>query len=139
MEVNKHELNLLRHRFVEDTAAPIQVLQDPYFSQRLAIFDKDFNTLKDYKEYVSMVEKEFGGNVTVFLEQYKALRDRIITYVSNTDAFKSFCEDDKITKLDNKELAELIQEVRKETKNVIRDKSQPTKQKQIYKKKFKYE
>jgi hypothetical protein len=98
MEVNKHELNLLRHRFVEDTAAPIQVLQDPYFSQRLAIFDKDFNTLKDYKDYVSMVEKEFGGNVTVFLEQYKALRDRIITYVSNTDAFKSFCEDDKITK-----------------------------------------
>lgn len=98
MEKNVHELNLLRHRFVEDTGAPIQVLQDPYFSQRLALFDKEYNTLQDYKSYVKFVDEAFGGKITVFLEQYHSLRDRIVGHVSNTDAFKAFCEDEKITK-----------------------------------------
>jgi hypothetical protein len=98
MEKNIHELNLLRHRFVEDTGSPIQVLQDPYFSQRIALFDKDYDTSKKYEDYVSYVNKAFDGKVIPFLEDYKSLRDRIIDKVSKSEAFREFCENEKITK-----------------------------------------
>ena len=97
MEKNVHELNLLRHRFVEDTRAPIQVLQDPYFMQRTKLFEKEFGTYTAYTDYESYVDKAYNGNVTKFLEDYHSLRDRIIGMVSGSDAFKRFCEDDKIT------------------------------------------
>jgi len=98
MEKNTHEIKILRHRFVEDTGAPIQVLQDPYFSQRIALFDIDYGTLKKYEDYVGYVNKAFDGKIISFLESYKSLRDRIIGDVSNSKAFKDFCEDEKITK-----------------------------------------
>ena len=97
MEVNKHDLNLLRHRFVEDTCAPIQVLQDPYFTQRIKLFDKEFNTYADYLNYEGYVLNKYDGNINKFLEEYHSLRDSIIGKVSTSDAFKAFCEDEKIT------------------------------------------
>lgn len=97
MEKNVHELNLLRHRFCEDTGAPIQVLHDPYFTQRLELFDKDYNTLSNYKSYVKYVDEAFGGNVNIFLETYHSLRDKIIGTVSSSEAFKDFQEDKDIT------------------------------------------
>lgn len=97
-KASEHDLKLLRHRFCEDTGAPIQVLHEPYFSQRLNLFDKEFNTLTDYKSYVKYVDEAFDGNITQFLEFYHSLRDKIIGTVANSDAFRHFQEDDSITK-----------------------------------------
>jgi len=98
MEKNTHELKLLRHRFCEDSGAPIQVLQDPYFTQRLGLFEKEFNTMTDYKSYVNYVENAFNGNIQEYLEFYHSLRDKIINDVSNSKAFRDFCDDDTITR-----------------------------------------
>jgi hypothetical protein len=97
-EISLHELKLLRHRFCEDVGAPIQVLVDPYFTQRINLFEKEYNTLTDYKEYVKYVEKEFDNDVQKYLEFYHSLRDKIIGEVSNSQAFKDFQTDEKITK-----------------------------------------
>ena len=97
-DAKEHDLKLLRHRFCEDTGAPIQVLQDPYFTQRLNLFEKEFNTLTDYNSYVKYVDETFDGNINSHLEFYHSLRDRIIGEVSNSKAFKDFQEDGTITK-----------------------------------------
>ena len=113
----------------------------PYIAQRILerkVNNKD--NLKQNKEiidYFKKTEESFekqnnNNNILNNSIKIKKKKKRIFEY------FEKINEDEKITKLDNKELAELIQEVRKETENVIRDKSQPTKQKQIYKKKFNY-
>ncbi len=120
MEKNIHELNLLRHRFVEDTGSPIQVLQDPYFTQRITLFDKDYGTLQKYKAYSGYIEKEFGGNIITFLEKYKSLRDSIIGKVSNTDAFRGFCENDKITQ-EIKDFKPVIGSVNLYTQEQVKD------------------
>lgn len=96
--VNEHDLKLLRHRFCEDTGAPIQVLSDPYFTQRLNLFEKEFNTLTDYENYVKYVDEAFNGNINAYLEFYHSLRDKIINEVSNSKAFRDFQEDEAITK-----------------------------------------
>ena len=93
----KHDVHRLRYRFVEDTNAPIQVLEDPYFMERVALFDKDFGTVKAYDEYVSTVTKTYGDNITQFLEDYHSLRDKIIASTANSDAFKAFNSDESIT------------------------------------------
>ena len=92
-----HGLKLLRHRFVEDTNAPIQVLIDPYFTERLTLLNKEFGYLESYEKYVDFVNKNYKS-VEEFLESYHSLRDRIIGQVSNSQAFKDFCADEKITK-----------------------------------------
>ena len=97
MEFTEHDLKQLRYRFCEDSGAPIQVLQDPYFTQRLKLFEKDYNSLTYYNDYYKYVVEEFG-NVQKFLEFYHSLRDRIIGVVSNSEAFRAFQEDEKITK-----------------------------------------
>ena len=97
-DAKEHDLKLLRHRFCEDTGVPIQVLQDPYFTQRLNLFEKEFNTLTDYDSYVKYVDETFDGNINSYLEFYHSLRDRIIGEVSNSKAFKDFQEDGAITK-----------------------------------------
>ena len=86
-DAKEHDLKLLRHRFCEDTGVPIQVLQDPYFTQRLNLFEKEFNTLTDYDSYVKYVDETFDGNINSYLEFYHSLRDRIIGEVSNSKAF----------------------------------------------------
>jgi len=96
-KIKEHKLRLLRHRFCEDSGAPIQVLQEPYFSQRLRLFEKEFGTLTDYENYVKYVDNEFNGNIEAYLEHYHSLRDRIINEVSTSKAYRDFQEDKKIT------------------------------------------
>ena len=98
MKNDVHELNLLRHRFCEDTLSPIQVLKDPYFSQRLDLFEKDFSTRTNYDDYIRYVEHEFNGDVQKFLEYYHSLRDKIINEISNSKAFRDFCDDESVTR-----------------------------------------
>jgi hypothetical protein len=94
--MDEHVLKLLRHRFIEDTSAPIQVLIDPYFTERLTLFNKEFGYLDEYAKYVDFVEKNYKS-VEEFLESYHSLRDRIIEKVSNSEAYKDFQADEKIT------------------------------------------
>ena len=95
--MNVHELNQLRHRFVEDTGAPIQVLQDPYFTKRLSLLNNEFGTLNAYEKYSNHVLKKYDNNITKFLEFYHSLRDRISGTVANSEPFKEFIADDSIT------------------------------------------
>lgn len=96
-EISLHDLKLLRHRFVEDCGCPIQVLVDPFFTQRIALFNKQYGAADAYESYVKYVNEAFDGNVQLYLETYHSLRDKIIQDVSNSKAFRDFCEDSNIT------------------------------------------
>ena len=97
MAITTHDLHLLRHRFVQDSGVPIQVLHSPYFSSRLELFEKEYGALSKYKEYFSYVTEHYGENIQKFLEDYHSLRDRIINEVTNNKAYKDFLEDKTIT------------------------------------------
>ena len=98
MEATLHEKTALRHRFIQDNGAPVNVLHDPYFMKRLNLFNNEFGTLDAYNKYVDHVKRAYDGNISMFLEEYHSLRDRIINAVANSEAFKAFNSDEGITK-----------------------------------------
>lgn len=92
------ELKQLRARFVSDSNLPIQVIQTPYFEERLELFEEDYGAKTSYDELLLIIDERFEGKVNNFLEYYHQVRDDIITKVTNSDAYKEFISDNKYVK-----------------------------------------
>lgn len=98
MVVTVTELKQLRARFVSDFNLPIQVIQTPYFEERLELFEEDYGAKTSYDELLLIIDERFEGKVNNFLEYYHQVRDDIITKVTNSDAYKEFISDNKYVK-----------------------------------------
>lgn len=92
------DLKHLRTRFVSDYNLPIQVLQSPYFEDRLELLEEEYGAKTSYNELMSLIDERFEGNPNKFLEYYHQVRDNIITNVTNSDAYKDFISNDKFIK-----------------------------------------
>ena len=92
------ELKQLRARFVSDMNIPIQVLQSPYFEDRLELLEEEYGANTSYDELMSLIYERFEGKPTNFLEYYHQVRDDIITKVTNSEAYKEFISDNKFVK-----------------------------------------
>ena len=92
------ELKQLRARFVSDMNIPIQVLQSPYFEDRLELLEEEYRAKTSYDELMSLIYERFEGKPTNFLEYYHQVRDDIITKVTNSEAYKEFISDNKFVK-----------------------------------------
>ena len=119
MEINEHSLKLLRHRFCEDYRVSCSVLTDPYFTERLTILNKEFGYLDSYNKYLEYVQTNYKS-VEEFLEAYHTLRNTIIATVSNSDAYKDFLSDEKITK-EIKEYVPVIGDINLYTQEQVKD------------------
>lgn len=75
----------LRKRFVKDFNLPIQVIQDPYFIERLELC----GAIQDYNNLLEYIESNYGGSYRAFLDAYAQIRDEIVTSCYNSEAFKS--------------------------------------------------
>lgn len=89
------ELKQLRTRFVSDLNLPIQVVQDPYFTQRLQLLEKEYGAYTKYNELINYINEDYDGNANRFLETYHYIRDNIITTCEKSKAYKEFIENDK--------------------------------------------
>ena len=88
------DLKHLRARFVSDMNIPIQVLQSPYFEDRLELLEEEYGALTSYTSLLALIVEKFDGKPTNFLEYYHQVRDEIITKVTNSNAYKEFISDD---------------------------------------------
>ena len=98
MTENTLLLKQLRARFVSDFNLPIQVLQSPYFEDRLELLERDYNAKTLYENLLELIDSKFDCNANKFLEFYHQVRDTIITSVLNSDAYKDFISNDKFMK-----------------------------------------
>lgn len=92
------ELKQLRARFVSDMNIPIQVLQSPYFEDRLELLEEEYGAKTSYDNLLELIDSRFDGNSNKFLEYYHQVRDDIITKVTNSEAYKEFISDNKFVK-----------------------------------------
>jgi len=116
--MNEHSLKLLRHRFCEDYRVPVQVLTEPYFTERLIILN-EFGYMDSYLKYVKYVQENYKS-VEEFLEAYHTLRNNIIATVSNSKAYKDFLSDEKITK-EIKEYVPVIGDINLYTQEQVKE------------------
>lgn len=91
-------LKQLRTRFVSDYNLPIQVLQSPYFEDRLELLEEEYGAKTSYDNLLELINSIFDGDSNKFLEYYHQVRDTIITTILNSEAYKDFILNDKFVK-----------------------------------------
>jgi hypothetical protein len=80
----------LRRRFVSDRNLPIQVYQHPYFLERLCLHTTEYY---EYGKLLIYITSFYDSNSANFLNDYYALRDRIIKSIEDKKSYKEFVED----------------------------------------------
>lgn len=83
----------LNKRFCTDYQIMISIFDEPYFSERLALFDRYMNgTISKYNTFIGLVNKY--GSEDRYLEHYNLVKDNAISSIKGTNAFQRFISED---------------------------------------------
>lgn len=86
----------LKERFCKDFNLPIKVFCEPYFTERLNLFDKYYHCLAKYERFIELVNR-LGGEQSYF-EYYNKVKDLAITYLNESEAMKYFAQQEDMSK-----------------------------------------
>ncbi len=78
----------LRERFCKDTNIPIKIFIEPYFNNRLELFNPMYGAEDKYKEFIKAIDG--FKNPQSYFEFYNNVKDNAINSIKETDAFKEF-------------------------------------------------
>lgn len=79
----------LKERFCRDCKLSIRIFEEPYFFDRLILYDKIYKgTLQKYFRFAEEVEK-YGGEQK-YLTEYNQVKDRAIEYIKESAAYQKF-------------------------------------------------
>ena len=101
MNKKKKELNRqcvidLRKRFVSDLNLPIQVLQSPYFEDRIAQLEDMFQAKTKYNNLLGVIKERFNDNPDLFLKEYYNVRENIIQTLLKNEAYIEFNQSNEL-------------------------------------------
>lgn len=80
--------NKLKERFVRDYKIPIRLYTEPYFTDRIALYDKQFSTLTKWMEFLNMLGNY--DNEEEYFSVYNKVKDDAINFIKSTDAYNEF-------------------------------------------------
>lgn len=82
----------LKERFCKDCNIPLRLYQEPYFMDRLKLYDKFYGTMDKWDTFTS----ELAGYHCEqdYLEEYNHVKDQAIKYIKSSWAYKMFNEED---------------------------------------------
>lgn len=81
--------NRLRQRFCKDNKINIQLFVEPYFSERLKLIGE----YETYTDFLKLIEDRFNGNEEAYFAEYNRIKDDIINYIKDSEAFKALNSD----------------------------------------------
>lgn len=79
-------------RFVKDCDIPITVLEEPYFSYFLKLYDKDYGSLEKFRMLEETIKK--AGSENAFLAEYVKAKDAAITQTEALPEYAAFLQED---------------------------------------------
>lgn len=82
----------LKQRFCKDCNIPINLFVEPYFENRLELYDNQFNTLEKFEIFKKVLVNY--ENEEDYFEDYNKFKDLIIMDIKNSEGYKRFIEDD---------------------------------------------
>lgn len=86
----------LKERFCKDVQIPIKIFSEPYFTERLELYDKHFNCLEKYNRFVKMLE-QFNDEQEYFAA-YNQLKETAIQHLQSNSTFEFFSQNEDMTK-----------------------------------------
>lgn len=100
--------NKIKERFCKDCNIPLRLFHEPYFTDRLKLYDKYYNTLSKWDLFVEELQK-YNCEQDYF-EEYNCVKDAAINDIKKSDGFQRFNEEDmnkysvKYTNLPSKDI-----------------------------------
>lgn len=82
----------LKERFCKDCNIPLRLYQEPYFMDRLKLYDKFYGTMDKWNIFTSELVKYHCGQD--YLEEYNHVKDQAIEYIKSSWAYKMFNAED---------------------------------------------
>lgn len=83
--------NRAKERFCKDCNIPIRLFQEPYFLDRIELFDKFYGTVEKWNRFVTELQK-YNCEQDYF-EEYNRVKDAAITSIKNSEAYQRFNAD----------------------------------------------
>lgn len=84
--------NKLKERFCKDCNIPLRLYQEPYFTSRLILYDKFYNTLSKWCIFTDELKKY--SNEQDYFEEYNKVKDAAILSIKKSEAYKVFNAED---------------------------------------------
>ena len=81
-----------KERFCKDCNIPIRLFQEPYFTDRLTLFDKFYGTLDKWNLFLEELQK-YNCEQDYF-EEYNRVKDSAILTIKESEAYQRFNADD---------------------------------------------
>ena len=81
-----------KERFCKDCNIPIRLFQEPYFTDRLKLFDKFSGTLEKWNIFLEGLQKYHCEQD--YFEEYNRVKDAAILSIKESEAYKRFNEED---------------------------------------------
>lgn len=100
--------NKLKQRFCKDCNIPISVYDEPYFSDRLELYDKFYRSKEKWNVFLKELEK-YNCEQDYF-EEYNRVKDVVINAIKESEGFSKFNSEDmnnfsvKYTNLPSKDI-----------------------------------
>lgn len=82
----------LKERFCKDCNIPLKFFKEPYFTDRLQLYDSYYNTLDKWNIFVRGLEKYKCEQD--YLEEYNRVKNAAINDIKISDGYKRFNEED---------------------------------------------
>lgn len=81
-----------KERFCKDCNIPIRIFQEPYFTDRLKLYDKFYGTFKKWNVFLDEMSKYHCEQD--YFEEYNRVKDAAILDIKSTEAYQKFNEED---------------------------------------------
>lgn len=84
--------NKLKERFCKDCNIPLRLYQEPYFTSRIILYDKFYNTLSKWCIFTDELKKY--NNEQDYFEEYNKVKDAAILSIKESEAYQMFNAED---------------------------------------------
>lgn len=81
-----------KERFCKDCNIPLRLFQEPYFTDRLKLYDRYYETLSKWDLFVKELEKYHCEQD--YFEEYNRVKDSVIINIKNSDSYQRFNNED---------------------------------------------
>jgi len=81
-----------KERFCKDCNIPLRLCQEPYFMDRLKLYDKFYGTIEKWKVFVKELEKYHCEQD--YFEDYNRVKDAAINTIKESEAYRRFNNED---------------------------------------------
>lgn len=81
-----------KERFCKDCNVPLRLFQEPYFTDRLKLYDRFYGTLSKWDLFVKELEKYHCEQD--YFEEYNSVKDTAIMSIKNSEGYQRFNNED---------------------------------------------